>query len=75
MHFSFKFKWTVLREFRCRTELQMILSVGRAVVPTKPLIYQDLSLNETKCFAPSPRRPYVEDKRMVLEHTHGLFIT
>ncbi len=48
MHFSFKFKWTVLREFRCRTKLQMILSVGRAVVPTKPLIYQDLSLNETK---------------------------
>ncbi len=27
------------------------------------------------CFAPSPRRPYIEDKRMVLEHTHGLFIT
>ncbi len=28
-----------------------------------------------KCFASSPRRPYIEDKRMVLEHTHGLFIT
>jgi hypothetical protein len=27
------------------------------------------------CFASSPRRPYFEDKRMVLEHTHGLFIT
>ncbi len=27
------------------------------------------------CFASSPRRPYIEDKRMVLEHTHGLFIT
>ncbi len=27
------------------------------------------------CFAPSPRRPYGEYKRMVLEHTHGLFIT
>jgi hypothetical protein len=29
----------------------------------------------TYCFASSPRRPYVEYKRMVLEHTHGLFIT
>ncbi len=28
-----------------------------------------------KCFALSPRRPYGEYKRMVLEHTHGLFIT
>ncbi len=28
-----------------------------------------------ECFASSPRRPYFEDKRMVLEHTHGLFIT
>jgi hypothetical protein len=27
------------------------------------------------CFASSPWRPYTEDKRMVLEHTHGLFIT
>ncbi len=27
------------------------------------------------CFALSPRRPYGEYKRMVLEHTHGLFIT
>jgi hypothetical protein len=27
------------------------------------------------CFALSPRRPYEEYKRMVLEHTHGLFIT
>jgi hypothetical protein len=27
------------------------------------------------CFALSPQRPYVEYKRMVLEHTHGLFIT
>jgi hypothetical protein len=28
-----------------------------------------------KCFAPSPRRPSGEYKRMVLELTHGLFIT
>ncbi len=27
------------------------------------------------CFASSPWRPHTEDKRMVLEHTHGLFIT
>ncbi len=27
------------------------------------------------CFVSSPWRPYIEDKRMVLEHTHGLFIT
>jgi hypothetical protein len=27
------------------------------------------------CFTLSPRRPHTEDKRMVLEHTHGLFIT
>ncbi len=27
------------------------------------------------CFTLSPRRPYEEYKRMVLEHTHGLFIT
>jgi hypothetical protein len=32
-------------------------------------------VNQRHCFAPSPRRPYVEYKRMVLEHTHGLFIT
>jgi hypothetical protein len=30
---------------------------------------------KTICFALSPRRPYGEYKRMVLEHTHGLFIT
>ncbi len=29
----------------------------------------------TKCFAPSPRRPSEEYKRMVVELTHGLFIT
>ncbi len=27
------------------------------------------------CFVSSPWRPHIEDKRMVLEHTHGLFIT
>jgi hypothetical protein len=27
------------------------------------------------CFASSPWRPHTEDKRMALEHTHGLFIT
>ncbi len=36
-------------------------------------ISQQIQVNS--CFAPSPRRPYVEYKRMVLEHTHGLFIT
>ncbi len=30
---------------------------------------------QANCFALSPRRPHTEDKRMVLEHTHGLFIT
>ncbi len=30
---------------------------------------------QRQCFAPSPRRPSREYKRMVLEHTHGLFIT
>ncbi len=29
----------------------------------------------SNCFTPSPRRPNVEYKRMVLELTHGLFIT
>ncbi len=28
-----------------------------------------------ECFVSSPWRPHIEDKRMVLEHTHGLFIT
>jgi hypothetical protein len=32
-------------------------------------------ISGTSCFALSPRRPYGEYKRMVLEHTHGLFIT
>jgi hypothetical protein len=27
------------------------------------------------CSVSSPWRPHIEDKRMVLEHTHGLFIT
>jgi hypothetical protein len=27
------------------------------------------------CSVPSPWRPHIEDKRMVLEYTHGLFIT
>jgi hypothetical protein len=31
--------------------------------------------NGNNCFAPSPRRPDREYKRMVLEYTHGLFIT
>jgi hypothetical protein len=33
------------------------------------------SVHDGYCFALSPRRPYEEYKRMVLEHTHGLFIT
>jgi hypothetical protein len=36
--------------------------------------YYVMLLNR-QCFASSPRKPYFEDKRMVLEHTHGLFIT
>jgi hypothetical protein len=32
-------------------------------------------LSNDNCFAPSPRRPDREYKRMVLELTHGLFIT
>jgi hypothetical protein len=27
------------------------------------------------CSVQSPWRPHIEDKRMVLEYTHGLFIT
>jgi hypothetical protein len=27
------------------------------------------------CSVSSPWRPHIEEKRMVLEHTHGLFIT
>jgi hypothetical protein len=38
-------------------------------------IATEYGIQQSECFAPSPRRPYVEDKRMVLEHTHGLFIT
>ncbi len=34
-----------------------------------------LYLLHSDCFTLSPRRPYEEYKRMVLEHTHGLFIT
>jgi hypothetical protein len=33
------------------------------------------TFGSTYCFAPSPRRPSREYKRMVLELTHGLFIT
>ncbi len=40
------------------------------------IIYLNTMLSERNhCFALSPRRPYGEYKRMVLEHTHGLFIT
>jgi hypothetical protein len=37
--------------------------------------YEESSLLLSPCFASSPWRPHTEDKRMVLEHTHGLFIT
>ncbi len=33
------------------------------------------SPKDNNCFALSPWRPHEEDKRMVLEYTHGLFIT
>ncbi len=33
------------------------------------------SRRERSCSVPSPWRPHIEDKRMVLEYTHGLFIT
>ncbi len=33
------------------------------------------SYSYCSCFASSPRRPDREYKRMVFEHTHGLFIT
>ncbi len=36
---------------------------------------EDDLYEEYKCFASSPWRPHIEDKRMVLEHTHGLFLT
>ncbi len=35
-------------------------------------VYKD---NNFTCSVPSPWRPHIEDKRMVLEYTHGLFIT
>jgi hypothetical protein len=35
----------------------------------------DVLVGLNSCFALSPRRPYEEYKRMVFEHTHGLFIT
>ncbi len=31
-------------------------------------------VREQFCSVPSPWRPHIEDKRMVLEYTHGLFI-
>ncbi len=31
--------------------------------------------SDPACYTLSPRRPNEEYKRMVLEHTHGLFIT
>ncbi len=34
-----------------------------------------INIKNDDCFALSPWRPYEEYKRMVLEHTHGLFIT
>jgi hypothetical protein len=36
------------------------------------VLVQEIKRN---CSVSSPRRPHVEYKRMVLEHTHGLFIT
>ncbi len=41
----------------------------------RPCISRPTRSTHRYCFASSPRRPYIEDKRMVLEHTHGLFIT
>ncbi len=38
-------------------------------------MYMYTTCTECTCFTLSPRRPYEEYKRMVLEHTHGLFIT
>jgi hypothetical protein len=32
-------------------------------------------MSNGNCSVPSPWRPHIEDKRMVLEYTHGLFIT
>ncbi len=37
--------------------------------------YNDDFFNDDNCYTLSPRRPNEEYKRMVLEHTHGLFIT
>ncbi len=44
------------------------------VSPDIGLYFKSKKLLST-CFASSPWRPHTEDKRMVLEHTHGLFIT
>ncbi len=40
-----------------------------------PCEYDYRSVFKHSCFASSPRRPDREYKRMVFEHTHGLFIT
>jgi hypothetical protein len=40
---------------------------------SKPNFIETRDFSQPNCFASSP--PYMEDKRMVLEHTHGLFIT
>ncbi len=45
-----------------------------AVIASPPHFFKCQNARPS-CFASSPRRPYVEYKRMVLEHTHGLFIT
>jgi hypothetical protein len=37
--------------------------------------YEFEDREKKRCSVSSPWRPHIEDKRMVLEHTHGLFIT
>ncbi len=48
---------------------------SRDTIPLNADFFSSSNLKESYCFALSPRRPYGEYKRMVLEHTHGLFIT
>jgi hypothetical protein len=55
---------------------------GKDVTKLEYAAEESVSLNNLQpknlkgdCSVQSPWRPHIEDKRMVLEYTHGLFIT
>jgi hypothetical protein len=75
-----KYRWEERVGKAYRRDIEMEKSDGRETGLTDEKKKRGKTQRKEKtkretCFAPSPRRPYVEDKRMVLEHTHGLFIT